>query len=130
VVVTTGWWLLGVRHALGGRADLYEWYTFPPDSALHPGWYDDGDALTEAPNAARQLTRRLQAGPRRVWLVRTPALGSDGALDVLVTGLGLRPVDAREPVWSVWGPTALVEEHGGLTVGRADPPPGRGPSPR
>jgi hypothetical protein len=111
-VVTTGWWWLGIRHALGERVDELEWRTFPVDTRLHPGWYDDAAAAATVGAEADALLRSAPAG--RVWLVRTPGLASDRELDRVVTGLGLVPV-ARSPAWSLWGPAAGAER----------PPPGR-----
>jgi hypothetical protein len=105
VVVTTGWWLLGVQHALGADGAGLKWLTFPGESARHPGWYDDGWALPlaadEAPTFARRVEPTRDQG-RRVWLVRTPALISDRLLDGVVHDLDLVPVAVEGELWSVW----------------------------
>jgi len=106
VVVTTGWWSLRVRHALGGRAGRLDWRSWPPSAARHPGWYDDGEALLER-GAADELACELSVAQSRgakVWLVRSPGLASDRLLDLVAGRLGLMPRAGEAPLWEVWGP--------------------------
>lgn len=105
LVVTTGWWLLDVRHALGPLEAGLQWTTFPSAVAAHPGWYDDGGAqraADELPLLARRLAA-VRASGRAVWLLRSPALPSDRLLDRLVGQAGLVPVAAQRPYWELWG---------------------------
>ncbi len=113
-VVTTGWWLLDVRYALGSRAAQLDWLTFPRSSARHPGWYDDRaaeGAEAEVPVLTQQLRATLAAG-RRVWLLRSPLLLSDRLLTPAADACGLVPLASERPFWVLWGPPRL---------GRADP---------
>ncbi|NOZ79638.1 MAG: hypothetical protein GXP48_10765 [Acidobacteria bacterium] len=106
VVVTTGWWLLDVRYALGARAGGLRWLTFPASSARHPGWYDDRVAEA-ATNEAAALARRLagiQASGHTVWMLRSPVLASDRLLAPAAGACGLVPVASAKPYWVLWGP--------------------------
>lgn len=106
VVVVTGWWYLDVRHALGQRRDRLEWLTFPAEERTHPGWYDDGLALSaarELPVLQARLERARRDG-HGVWLLRSPKLPSDAMLTPLTGALGLVPRAAERPYWELWGP--------------------------
>ncbi len=104
-VLTTGWWLLGIRHGMGPVGEGLRWVTFPREVAGHPGWYVDSLGLTaggEVRDLVRSLERELRAG-HGVWVVRTPGLASDRLLDPLVGALGLEPVAASPPRWALFG---------------------------
>ncbi len=105
VVVTTAWWGLDVRWAMGETGRQLDWLTFPPSAGRHPGWYDDREA---DPSAARDLLRLLEPARARgtgIWLVRSPALPSDRMLDGPAAALGLVPrVVDPDGLWQVWGP--------------------------
>ncbi|MCG6964534.1 MAG: hypothetical protein LJE95_14850 [Acidobacteria bacterium] len=104
-VVTTGWWLLDVRHSLGQLAGQLHWLTFPAAVAVHPGWYDDGRALrsaSELPQLVQQLAAAHASG-HSVWLLRSPGLPSNRLLDRLVGEAGLAPVAGQQPFWELWG---------------------------
>ncbi len=112
VVVTTGWWYLDVRHALGDRGTDLEWLTFPAAQRDHPGWYDDVDARADA--EVSRLRARLaaaQARGRGVWLLRSPGLPSDAVLTPLAGALGLAPRAAERPYWELWGPPPSPRVH-------------------
>jgi uncharacterized membrane protein len=105
LVVTTGWWLLDLRHAVGPLDTRLRWATFPADTAAHPGWYDDSLALSAAgdvPELAQRFASVRAAG-HAVWLLRSPALPSNRLLDRLVGEVGLAPVAAQQPYWELWG---------------------------
>ncbi len=116
LVITTGWWLLGVRHGLGATARRLHWLTFPRETAAHPGWYDDRPARAaarEIPALERRIAMALRGG-HRVFLVRSPSLPSDRLLDGLAGRTGLVPVAAEPPYWQLWegGPATGREEQG------------------
>ncbi len=107
IVVTTGWWLLDVRYALGSRAAQLRWMTFPASSARHPGWYDDRlaeAAADEVPRLSLKLCAALKAG-HGVWILRSPVLASDRLLAPAAGACGLVPVASDQPFWVLWGPT-------------------------
>ena len=113
LVVTTGWWGLDVRWAMGEAGRGLEWLTFPLEAGRHPGWYDDREA---GPGAAEALLRRLReaVGPgRRVWLLRSPGLASDPRLDPVAGELGLVPrAGDASGLWRLWGPVPEAESGG------------------
>ncbi len=105
LVITTGWWGLDVRWAMGREGRELEWRTFPPAAGLHPGWYSDREADPTAVEALlEQLAPRAAAG-RRIWLLRSPPLPSDRLLDGVVVALGLTPRATGGPLWQIWGPS-------------------------
>ncbi len=108
VVVTTAWWGLDVRWAMGQAGRGLEWLTFPLEAGKHPGWYDDGEAGPGTAAALLERLRREASGGRRVWIVRSPPLASDRRLDVVVGALGLVPRDfGPTGLWQLWGPAPV-----------------------
>jgi hypothetical protein len=106
VVVTTGWWLLTVHHALGDEAANYHWMTFPANALRHPGWYSDR-IVARRPGSVytvrRSINKQVAAG-HSIWLLRTPALPSNQLLEPLVRRLGLVPRASERGLWELWGP--------------------------
>jgi len=105
LVITTGWWLLGVRHALGPRARQIRWLTFPMETSRHPGWYDDRlarAAVREVSGMERRIGLALRSG-HRVFLLRSPSLPSNDLLDRLAGATGLVPIATEPPYWELWG---------------------------
>ncbi len=106
LVVTTGWWGLDLRWAMGPAGETLLWRTFPPSAAAHPGWYSDREVGPDAANRLlRELVPEARTG-RRIWLLRSPPLTSDRLLDPVVAALGLVPRASGGPLWQLWGPPA------------------------